>query len=74
MVEAVWNDSPSLTVSPPEKSTSNNNNNNYNQPHQLQINYGSQPDYRRESLLSPSTGRRTKQNRSITCEYDKIFF
>ena len=56
IVETVWNTSPrpSLTVPPPQN--------------QLQINYGCQTEIRRESLLSPSTSRRAKQNRGITCE------
>lgn len=61
MVEAVWNDaspSPSPRPSLCVPQTSSN---------LLQPDYGvSQPPSRRESLLSPSAGRRSKQNRGMT--------
>lgn len=65
MVEAVWNDaSPSPRPSLCVPQTSSN--------YLLQPDYGvSQPPSRRESLLSPSAGRRAKQNRGMT---GKFFF
>lgn len=62
MVEAVWSETPrpSLTLSPPPQTTSQPT------PQYLQINYGNTGSIsRRESLLSPSAGRRAKQQRYI---------
>lgn len=79
MVEAVWSVSPrpSLTVSPPHlvvpcggSTTPSQSQQQHRASQQLTINYESVS--RRESLLSPSTGRRAKQNRGISCKY-KIY-
>lgn len=64
MVEAVWSEAtprPSLTVTSPQSTQL------------LQINYGNNTlsVSRRESLLSPSVGRRTKQHRGLA---GKFFF
>lgn len=61
MVETVWSESsrPSLTVYPPESHLHNFET--------LAIN--TESSSRRESLLSPSSGRRTKQHRGINCKY-----
>lgn len=87
MVEAVWSVSPrpSLTVSPPHlvvpgtgttTFTGSQLTSQQQQQHrlsqQLQINYESIS--RRESLLSPSSGRRTKQNRGITCKSNLFIY
>lgn len=63
MVEAVWSETstprPSLTLSPPPQTSQPT-------PQYLQINYGNTGSIsRRESLLSPSAGRRAKQQRYI---------
>lgn len=61
MVEAVWSETsrPSLTLSPPPQASQPT-------PQYLQINYGNTGSIsRRESLLSPSAGRRAKQQRYI---------
>lgn len=70
MVEAVWSETPrtSLTLSPPPQtqSTTASGSTTAQTPQYLHINYGNTGSIsRRESLLSPSTGRRTKQNRGI---------
>lgn len=64
MVEAVWSESsrPSLTVYPPESTSA------YAQNFQT-LTISNESSSRRESLLSPSSGRRTKQHRGINCEY-----
>lgn len=67
MVEAVWSESsrPSLTVYPPESTSST-----YAQNFQT-LTISNENSSRRESLLSPSSGRRTKQHRGINCKYYK---
>lgn len=65
MVDAVWNETPRTslttpTLPVPQPTTT---------PQYLQINYGNTgSNSRRESLLSPSAGRRSKQHRSIAGE------
>lgn len=62
MVDAVWSETPrpSLTLSPPAQTTTQQT------PQYLQISYGNTGSIsRRESLLSPSTNRRAKQQRYL---------
>lgn len=66
MVEAVWSETPrtSLTLSSPTQTTP------HPTPQYLQINYGNTGSIsRRESLLSPSAGRRAKQQRCIAGKF-----
>lgn len=69
MVEAVWSETtqPSLTLSPPPQTTIT--------PQYLQINYGNTGSIsRRESLLSPSAGRRAKHQRGIAGKFHSFSF
>ncbi|XP_055322318.1 uncharacterized protein LOC129578170 isoform X3 [Sitodiplosis mosellana] len=70
MVEAVWSETstprPSLTLSPPPQTSQPT-------PQYLQINYGNTGSIsRRESLLSPSAGRRAKQQRYVAALFSAV--
>lgn len=71
MVEAVWNETPRTSLTPttlpvPQPHQQQQQQQPTPTPQYLQINYGNTgSNSRRESLLSPSAGRRNKQNRSI---------
>lgn len=73
MVEAVWSETPrTLTLPPPPQTNSSTAScsTTAQTPQYLHINYGNTGSIsRRESLLSPSAGRRAKQNRGIAGKY-----
>lgn len=75
MVEAVWNETPRSSLTPatlpvPQPYQQQQQQPPATTPQYLQINYGNTgSNSRRESLLSPSAGRRNKQNRSIAGKF-----
>lgn len=79
MVEAVWNDSSVKLLLPPAPAVQQQTLQTTVQqptPQYLQINYGNTgtgSTSRRESLLSPSAGRRAKQQKNIASKYRCAF-
>lgn len=73
MVEAVWSETSRPSLSLPQKNATTAP--PTATPQYLQINYGNTGSIsRRESLLSPSAGRRAKQARGIAGKFVVSFF